>query len=458
MFLCDHDDPVQVPQAREARWIERLLWVFALSFALDYRSATAREGGSGTGIDQMLFLALMAASTAGIVFLGWRRIVTRPGFWLIAGWGAFLGFMFANAFVQGVSPGRSLRILFPLCLCFAGLLNTHIAGCVGVRPSRIVAPIFVAACTNVVWRITQGFLFKGVTLDTARVEIQSSANNWLAAFIGCALVLRRKFHITLLIAGGFLFGGVLVTVTRSLLFPVAASALATTLCYALGVRWGIYQARETIRRYAPSIAIAAGVLLMIGSVAVIYPRLLDRWNERLFHHASDRNIKGDISWLTRQAEASAIVEILNKEPIHYLYGKGIGASYYWDPDYLPELYMVYPDGSSLGEEVWFAGHSTWSYALFSGGVISITAHLALLFGVMGFSLRAARSSASDPGPDIWLAFLPFVAACCLLSETATSNPFDERLAALIFGMMAGLPQAFIVRASWIHSASNATND
>lgn len=456
MFLSDQDDPVQVPRAPEARWIERLLWVFTLSFALDYRAATAREGGTGAGLDQLVFLALMASSTAAIIFLGWRRIATRPGFWLIAGWGAFLGFMLLNAFMQGVAPGRSLRILFPLGLCFAGLVNVHIAGCSGIRPSRIVAPIFVAACTNVIWRITQGFLFKGVTLETARVEIQSSANNWLAAFIGCALILRRKFHYTLLIAGGILFGGILVTVTRSLLFPVTASALATTLCYVLGVRWGIYEARETLRRYAPSIGIAAAVILAIGSVAIIYPRLLDRWNERLFHHASDRNLKGDISWLTREAEASAIIEILNDEPIHYLYGKGIGASYYWNPDFLPELYMVYPEGAELGEEVWFAGHSTWTYALFSGGAIGVMAHLGLVFGVMGFSLRAARSSASDPGPDVWLAFLPFVAACCLLSETATSNPFDERLAALIFGMMAGLPQSFIVRASWIHS--NTSHD
>ena len=55
------------------------------------------------------------------------------------------------------------------------------------------------------------------------------------------------------------------------------------------------------------------------------------------------------------------------------------------------------------------------------------------------------------GPDQWLAFLPFVAACCLLSETLTSNPFDERLASMIFGVMAGLSQAFLVRASWIHA-------
>ncbi len=101
-------------------------------------------------------------------------------------------------------------------------------------------------------------------------------------------------------------------------------------------------------------------------------------------------------------------------------------------------------------EVWFAGHSVWTYTLFSGGVPALLAHLGLIVGVMVASLRTAKANASDPGPDQWLAFLPFVAACCLLSETFTSNPFDERLAGIIFGVMAGLSQSFFVRASWIH--------
>ena len=113
--------------------------------------------------------------------------------------------------------------------------------------------------------------------------------------------------------------------------------------------------------------------------------------------------------------------------------------------------LVFPPDQEVGDDVWFAGHSTWTYSLFSGGLIGLIAHIALIAGVMTASLRAARANDSDPGPDQWLAFLPFIAACCLLSETLTSNPFDERLAAMIFGVMAGLPQAFLVRASWIHA-------
>ena len=449
--MRDQPDAVEIPATAAAPWIERLLWVFMISFAFDYRADQAREAGGGAGLDQLLFLVLAVSSTAGIFFLGWRHLLVRPGAWLILGWGGFLVFMGANALLQGVAPGRSLRILLPLILCLAGIMNAHIAGCAGVRPSKIVAPILTAACINVIWRIFHGFVFKDVTLETARVEVQSSANNWIAAWIGCALLLRNRFHWTLLAATSVLFIGIFITITRSLLFPVMASALASGLCFFLGTRWGIFQPFDALKRLLPVFALTFVAIAGIGIAAVAEPLLLERWNERLFHHAEDRNTKHDISFLTRVAEADAIFEILNREPVHYLHGKGIGASYYWHPSYMPEIRLVYPPDAEVGDDVWFAGHSTWTYSLFSGGVIGLLAHIALIAGVMTASLRAARANASDPGPDQWLAFLPFIAACCLLSETLTSNPFDERLAAMIFGVMAGLPQAFLVRASWIHA-------
>ena len=449
--MRDQPDAVEIPATAAAPWIERLLWVFMISFAFDYRADQAREAGGGAGLDQLLFLFLAVSSTAGIFFLGWRHLLVRPGAWLILGWGGFLVFMGANALLQGVAPGRSLRILLPLILCLAGIMNAHIAGCAGVRPSKIVAPILTAACINVIWRIFHGFVFKDVTLETARVEVQSSANNWIAAWIGCALLLLNRFHWTLLAATSVLFIGIFITITRSLLFPVMASALASGLCFFLGTRWGIFQPFDALKRLLPVFALTFVAIAGIGIAAVAEPLLLERWNERLFHHAEDRNTKHDISFLTRVAEADAIFEILNREPVHYLHGKGIGASYYWHPSYMPEIRLVYPPDAEVGDDVWFAGHSTWTYSLFSGGVIGLLAHIALIAGVMTASLRAARANASDPGPDQWLAFLPFIAACCLLSETLTSNPFDERLAAMIFGVMAGLPQAFLVRASWIHA-------
>ena len=267
------------------------------------------------------------------------------------------------------------------------------------------------------------------------------------------MLLRRGFDWRLPVGCGILFTGIFITVTRSLLFPVVAGGLAASICYLAGMSWGLFKARELPGRLMPVFAGLAVMVAAVGAMAVIQPTSIERWDERLFHHSSDRNVAADPSYLTRIAEADAILHILKSDPVHFINGKGIGASYYWDPAYMPELHLVYPVDMELGHEIWFAGHSLWTYSLFSGGVIGICAFLLLLGGTCVASLRAARANATDPGPDQWLAFLPFIAVCCLLSESVTSNPFDERLAAMIFGMMAGLPQSFMVRASWIHASS-----
>ncbi|RYD31775.1 MAG: hypothetical protein EOP87_14095 [Verrucomicrobiaceae bacterium] len=453
----DPQDHIGIPQARQAVWVERLLWVFLLSFALDYRNSTAREGGSGMGIDQLLFLASCIGSTASILLLGWRYLVVRPGAWLIGFWGLFIGFMLLNATLQGVHPGRSIRVILPLVFCLFGIINAHIAGCMGIRPSRIVTPVLVAACINVIWRIFHGFVFKDASLETVRLEVQSPANNWIAAWIGCAVLLRGRFHWNLLMACGVLFIGIFITVTRSLIFPVMASALACGICYLLGIRWGNFHWSGLAKRLLPIAAAVGLVMFALGMTAIFEPVMIERWNERLFHNAYAQNLSSDISYLTRKAEADAMWKILSDDPVHFIHGKGIGTSYYWDSAYLPEIWMVFPKEEAGFDDIWFAGHSVWTYGLLSGGIIALSSYLVLFSGVCVFSLVAARANASDPGPDQWLAFLPFVATLCLISETLTANPFQERLVGILYGIMAGLPQAFMVRSSWIHTSSSRSS-
>ncbi len=455
MFSLPHavSDPVPVPRAPEARWIEVLLWVFMASFAFDYRSSVSRADSGGTGLDQLAFLALCFASTGAILWLGRRFLTVRPGVWIIAFWGAFLFFQIANSVMQGVQPGRSLRVALPLLFCFFGLVNAHIAGCAGIRPSRIVTPMLAAACVNVLWRIVNGFLFQNASVETVRFEVQSPANNWLAAWIGCAILLRGRFHWSVIAACAVLFIGIFITVTRSLFFPVMASALATGLCFILGVAWRQFEWSALPRRLLPVGVVAMVMSVALAIAALLQPVMIERWNERLFHNASDRNLSADISFLTRKAEADAIWKILNEDPVHFIHGRGVGSTYYWDPAYLPEIWQVLPKKDTEVDEIWFAGHSVWTYGLLSGGVIALISYVALFGWTAASSLIAARANSMVPGPDSWLAFLPFVATCCLLSETLTANPFQERLTGIFFGMMAGLSQAFLIRASWIHAAT-----
>jgi len=450
---ADSPDLLIIPKSPQALWVERLLWVFLFSFAFDYRASLAREGAGGSGIDQLLFLAICIASTMGIVALGWRYLTIRPGAWLITFWGLFIVFMIGNAVLQGVQPGRSIRVALPFVFCLFAMVNSHIAGCVGIRPSRIVTPVLVVACINVVWRIVHGFLFKEVSLETVRLEVMSPANNWIIAWISCAIMLRGRWSWSLPIACAVVFGGVFITITRSLIFPMVAGGITSVFCFFLCVRWGILPISSFLRRLAPVAAVGGLALLAIIIAAVTMPAMIERWNERLFHNASTVNLSKDISYLTRVAEADAMIKILKSDPVHFINGRGIGASYYWDRAYLPEINLVIPLGDDNFDDIWFAGHSIWTYSIFSGGVIGFLCYLTLLVGVGTFSLKAAWANASDPGPDQWLAFLPFIATCCIVSESLTSNPFQERLLGILFGMMAGLPQAFMVRASWLHTTS-----
>jgi hypothetical protein len=120
---------------------------------------------------------------------------------------------------------------------------------------------------------------------------------------------------------------------------------------------------------------------------------------------------------------------------------------------LPEIRQVIPKKDITVDDIWFAGHSIWTCGLLSGGEVGVVCYLMFFGGTAVFSLSAARANISDPGPDQWLAFLPFVATRCLISETLAANPFQERLTGILFGIMAGLPQAFMIRASWIHASS-----
>ncbi|MFT4176607.1 MAG: hypothetical protein QM627_08105 [Luteolibacter sp.] len=442
-----------MPTARQAVWVERLLWLFMLSFSLDYLAAESREGGGGAGLDQLLFLFLCTVATLGIMAIGWRALIVRPGAWLILLWASYIGYLLLNSLAQGVPPGRSLRVLLPFLFCLFGLINAHIAGCMGIRPSRIVLPVFVAACINVPWRIIYGLGFQGYSLETVRFEIQSPAANWLASLIPCSLLLRGKLHPSLLLACILIFIGIFLTISRSMLFPVITSCLAASICYGLGVKWRLYSWRDLVRRLMPVFFAGIFMLFVVAFAAVTLPNVMERWVSRLFYDSGSRNISVDVSYLTRKAEADGIWKSLKENPIHFIHGKGIGASYNWDLAYLPEIYMVIPDSESIGADVWFAGHSTWTYALFSGGIIGELFIISFLGGIMVISLRAAKANASDPGPDQWLAFLPFIVIFSFLSLTLTSNPLHERLSGMMLGMMAGLAQAFFVRASWIHTTA-----
>ena len=76
-------------------------------------------------------------------------------------------------------------------------------------------------------------------------------------------------------------------------------------------------------------------------VGVAAPFVFERWSERLFNPVGGEQSSADPSALTRFAETKAFITLLNAEPATYLYGRGLGATYYWDESYMPELAPTY---------------------------------------------------------------------------------------------------------------------
>ena len=77
----------------------------------------------------------------------------------------------------------------------------------------------------------------------------------------------------------------------------------------------------------------------------------------------------------------------------------------------------------------------------------------MFFATMLYSLRTAwLNSKTVMGRWAWdshLMFLPFVAMLCVLSESITRNPFDERFTGVLFGFLVALPQFFFNRAFYL---------
>ncbi len=390
-----------------------------------------------------MLLALGAGSA--ITFIGRRHLLEKPGVYLLLLWWGYLAYALAVALLNGVPLGRFVRVIIPFALLGMGIVVAHVASCRRLRPEQIVLPVVVAAATNIIWRVFYGFAFKGVTISTVRIEILSPAINWSFAYIGVALLLAQGFKRSAIVLALAAFGCTFLSVTRALIFPMLASALMCWLCLFLALRWKMFDWRWIPRKLLPIGAVVALVAAAVVAVSVVQPTMLDRWTERLFDSSNGQS-SVDPSVLTRQAEAMAMRDLIDAEPLGFIYGKGVGGAYYWDDSFYEELWEVYPVDFDFSDEFWFAGHSIWTWAMFSGGSIGTLLFIGLFLGVMILSLLGVRRNAPYPGAAIYLGFLPFVAAWCILSESLTSNPFDERLAGLIFGMMAGLPQSFFVRA------------
>jgi hypothetical protein len=448
---------IDAPAAASLRWLRPLFVLFLFSFLFDYKSPDLEFGAVATGgsVFQFAFLGLALLSGGLATVLGWRRLLVRPGVYLVFLWWGYVAFALAVAFLWGNEPGRALRLSIPLLLVGLGLNATLAVASSGMRPGEAARWFLVAALGNVVWRFAFGATAHQIPLSEIRMEVLSPAMGFLFAWSACALLLRLRFTWWTLLAFGLPLSIAAISVTRSLALPLVVSFLTAGFCLALAMLWRLYDLRFPLRKTGPLLAMGAAMVVCVAAAALVDPTLGERWYQRMF---DNRGIDGatseDLSSLMRKAEAKSMWDILAKQPHSFIYGRGLGASYYWDESYYPELFLVYPDDRhQFPDEIYSAGHSIWTYALFSTGFLGIAVTLLAFFIPMGLSLHAAwlvsRTVMGLRAWDGFLVFLPFVAMWATLSESITRNPFDERFTGVLLGFMMALPQFFYNRACYL---------
>ncbi len=448
---------IDAPPAASLKWFRWLFVLFLFSFVFDYKSPDLEFGAVATGgsLFQYAFLGMALASGGLATFLGLRHLLVRPGVYVVLLWWGYVAMSLAVAFLWGNEPGRILRLAIPLLLVGFGINTTLIVAATGMRPGEAVRWFLFAALTNVFWRFAFGALASDLPLSEIRMEILSPAMGFLFAWVGCAFLLRHKFTWWSMIIFGVPLAVAAISITRSLALPIMVSFLTGGFCLALAMLWRMYDLRFPFRKIGPLVAMGAAMIFVIFGVALAQPNLADRWYQRIFDNRGEGGATTeDLSSLMRKAEAKSMWDILAKEPHSFIYGRGLGAAYYWDEDYYPELFLVYPeDRHQFPDEIFSAGHSIWTYTLFSTGFIGIGIVLLSFFIPMGLSLHAARlNSRTVMGPRAWdsfLIFLPFISMWATMSESITRNPFDERFTGVLFGFMMALPQFFYNRAFYL---------
>ena len=456
-ITSNEQSELDAPSTSTLRWFRILFVAFLFSFVFDYKSPELDFGDASTGgsIFQYAFLGLAMASGGLISLLGFKKLFVKPGVYLVILWWGYVVMSLAVAFFWGNEPGRVLRLAIPLLLVGFGVNATLVVAAHGMRAGEAVRWFLFAGMVNVAWRFFFGATQTGLPLSEVRMEILSPSMRFLFAWVGCAFLLRRKFTWWSLLIFGLPLAVAAISITRSMILPIGVSFIMAGVCLAIAMKWKMYDLHFPLKKLGPMAAMGFAMIFLIVGIALVQPTLADRWYERVFDNRGEGGATTeDLSTLMRKAEAKSMWDILAKEPHSFIYGRGLGASYYWDESYYPELFLVYPDDRhQFPDEIYSAGHSIWTYTLFSTGFVGVGVVLLSFFIPMGLSLHAARLNAKTVmAPRAWdsfLMFLPFVAMWATLSESITRNPFDERFTGVLFGFMMALPQFFYNRAFFL---------
>jgi hypothetical protein len=416
------------------------VWIYCLSWSFDYRAA---EGSGGSPL-QYVFFAVTLASAAVAVALGFRWLFALPMGWLTLGWMLYMASTLVVAVLNGVEAGWYFRNAIPPLLLLTSLCVTQVAAASGLNWRHVLWPMLIASVVNVLWRIFYALFIAGIPLEKVRVELLSPCLPFLMGYLFCGLALSRRMPWLALFVGAVGTLSYMLSITRSAVFILGAAGFAAVVAVWLAKRYGALPRGFGNVKMAHLLLILTFFAGAAGLTAVTVPVVIERWTERLFNAAGAAQSSADPSALTRYAETLAFYKLLNKEPLTWVYGRGLGAPYNWDESYAVELaeytYGDEDEFRNYSRLIRFPGHSIWTYAVFSGGAIGGLFYLGLFGAAVALSLHSTRALRTVRDYPVEVAFMPFLALMAFLSQSLTFNPFIERAGGLVLGIIIGFPQ------------------
>jgi hypothetical protein len=361
-------------------------------------------------------------------------------------WIIFLSGTQLSVLLAEVPWDRYIRVVFPFLLTGLSILVVQQCARRGASPWEVISPIVVASAISMVWLFAYQILVLDEDAETGRYRLVSAVFPVVIAYALTRRLTGKSVHFAILIASIVVVAIILVALTRGAALSVACAAVVFLIL---------------LRRYSEgspnlklqSVLVRAFLVVAVGATVAVTVRgdLFGEWYRRV---AEERTQGGrQVTLLTRVAEYSGQIKDVASSTRTLLIGRGLGAQYEWDWQFIGELAKYFPRRSGDPTTHWFAGHGIYVYSIFAGG---------LLFGwivpfVFLASLRKSYQIASRP-QELRSATIreaapfPLLVLVGFLPFSVIANPFWLRLGGLTIGLVIGLTWWF---AKWRNTSAEA---
>lgn len=402
-----------------------LLGLFALMF--DYRSVD--EGGN-VYIYVTSLVSLVCFALA--IFSKLTEVLSSR---ILMCWLCFLPVSLIVALANGVDfvgYGRSALSVyvfaFSLCAGYSAALS-------GLRFNLLFMAIAIIGVFNGAWKWHYSTSVASVDVYEMRYQILSAAVIFFLAVFISKFLFSRKIPLFLAVCAVPIFGAIVVSITRSLIFVALLLFLFSLFWYYI-----VERRRETgvgvvilVRQIV--IVLVVIVFVIVPLVVYLRPNTFEAWSFRLAE-IFDSGGSVDETAGVRGAQMLGMARSLGLNPVNWMVGKGFGNTYGIDIEFISRLSSLDLTARQMDAMLYrgLTADTTWMSLVFVGGAGLLSLFVAIFYNLFRY-VRLLRNVPGVLGGNA--RDLMFI-ALALLGMSLTSNLLLDRLGSSILGIISGL--------------------